>query len=469
VSVSNTALSDRSAAPRPDLWAVTWPLLFGLALTLSLHFVDAFFLSRISDQAAAGVGALFPLIGVTLVVLSAVGQAGNSVASQLIGARRYSEVAPTYLALVVFNSLVGLGASTCFVLLHRQLPAWLGLSGPMLDHAASYLGVFGSFLFLKAIQIAYGNILNSRGQTRWIVAEALLTNVSNLVLNLAFARGALGLPRLGVPGVALATGISLALGLCFTVCVVHLKFAIRFPIATPRRDLWKRLRQILDIGVPSALEPLSYQCMQMVINALVISWGSVALAARVYVMNLVMVTTVLWAMAFGLGTQIAVAHRAGARDFEDADRQLRRAVAFGIIGNFVLSSLLVLFGHQLLSQLTSDASVQRLAASLLLIGMLVEPGRATNIVVGGALRSSGDARYTSTIAITMMWCIGLPACFLFGRTFGLGLVGVWLGFAVDEISRAFLNYRRWRRGYWRDLGIAAQPVTIELRVEERSS
>lgn len=449
-------LLDRLSQRRPELWTVTWPLLFSLALTLSLNFVDAFFLSRISDGAAAGVGALFPIIGATLVVFSAFGQAGNSVASQLIGGGRDSEVPATYLVLVGFNLLVGLLVSTCFVVLHRQLPAWLGLSGPMLEHAASYLGVYGGCLFLKAVQMAYGSILNSRGQTRWVLAEALLTNLCNVALNVAFLRGAMGLPRLGVTGVALATVISLGVGLGFTMCVVHLKFQVHFPVTIERRELYGSLARILHIGVPSAMEPLSYQGMQMIINGLIVSWGPVALAARVYVLNLVMVTTILWALAFGIGTQIAIAHRVGANDFEDADRQLRRAVLFSVTGNLVLSSILVLFRHRLLSPFTSDLRVQHLASSLFVVGILVETGRAGNIVVGGALRSCGDARYTSTVAIAAMWCIGLPSCFLFGKTLGLGLVGVWLGFALDEITRAILNYRRWRAGHWRELGIAAR-------------
>jgi Na+-driven multidrug efflux pump len=289
-----------------------------------------------------------------------------------------------------------------------------------------------------------------------------------MALNVAFLRGVMGLPRLGVAGVALATVISLGVGLCFTMCVVHLKFRVHFPMTLERRELYGSLRRILHIGVPSAMEPLSYQGMQMVINGLIVSWGPIALAARVYVLNLVMVTTVLWALAFGIGTQIAVAHRAGAGDFEDADRLLRRALAFSMIGNFVLSSMLVLFRHRLLSPFTSDLRIQHLASSLFVVGILVETGRAGNIVVGGALRSSGDARYTSTVAIAAMWCIGLPACFLFGRTLGLGLVGIWLGFALDEVTRAILNYRRWRTGHWRELGIAARSRARLVTLHDRS-
>ena len=65
-------------APLPGLWRVTWPLFISLGLSLSLHFTDAIFLSRISDAAAAAAGAINPLLGATLVLFSAVGQAGAS-------------------------------------------------------------------------------------------------------------------------------------------------------------------------------------------------------------------------------------------------------------------------------------------------------------------------------------------------------------------------------------------------------
>jgi Na+-driven multidrug efflux pump len=50
------------------LWSLTWPLLWSLALTLSLSFVDAFFSGHVSDRAAAAVGALLPVRGMTIMV-----------------------------------------------------------------------------------------------------------------------------------------------------------------------------------------------------------------------------------------------------------------------------------------------------------------------------------------------------------------------------------------------------------------
>src|SRR6478736_5327533 len=94
--------SNAPDAAMPSLWRVTWPLFVSLALSLSLHFTDAFFLSKISDEAAAAAGAINPLLAATVVLFSSVGQAGASVAGRLMGARRHDELPLTYLALLLF-------------------------------------------------------------------------------------------------------------------------------------------------------------------------------------------------------------------------------------------------------------------------------------------------------------------------------------------------------------------------------
>src|SRR6187402_874019 len=226
----------------PGLWRLTWPLFISLSLSLSLIFADAFFLSRISDAAAGAAGALNPLLGATVVLFSSIGQAGASVAGRLLGARRRAELPATYLALLAFNASVGILVSLLLFLLHPYLPGWLGLRGASEVYGQTYLAVLGGFQFLKAVQIAYGNVLNSRGETRWVMIEAVATNVTNISLNTAMAKGLWGLPKPSVSAVTGATVISLAFGMLFTIGIVHLKMRIRFPLRIALRELRGRLR-----------------------------------------------------------------------------------------------------------------------------------------------------------------------------------------------------------------------------------
>ncbi len=442
------------------LWSLTWPLLWSLALSLSLNFVDAFFLSRVSDRAAAAVGALLPVMGMTIMVFSPLAQAGANVAGQLMGARRVEQVPGTYLSLVLFNAAAGLCASVFFFAFAGYIPLWLGLEAGMADDAATYLRIVGGFQFLRAIQIGFTNILNSRGETRWVLAEAACTNAVHVVLNAAFLYGWFGIPRWGVAGIATSTVISLALGLSFTVCVVRFKLGIRLPWSLPRAVLQERLRPILRIGLPAALEPISFQCMQLVLNLMVIQLGAKVLAARVYAFNFFMVTTILWSVAFGIGTQISIAHRVGAARHDDANRVLERALFTTIVGNVALCGVLALVHPWLLAQLTTDVSVIEAAHPIFLIAPLVEAGRAANIVAGGALRACGDSRFTAVVGTSLMWCVGVPLAYFLSNGLGLGLAGIWLAMGIDEGARGFMNYFRWRHGRWRRLCVVSAPPPL---------
>jgi putative MATE family efflux protein len=440
----------------PSLWRLTWPLFVSLSLSLALHFTDAFFLSRISDAAAAAAGAINPLLGTTVTMFSAVSQAGASVAGRLMGARRDDELPLTYLTMIGFNLVVGLLVSGAMLALHGLIPGWLGLSGDTASHARTYLAVMGAGQVLKAVQLAYGNILNSRGETRWVLVEAVATNVCNIGLNMACRHELWGLPRPSVGTVAGVTVFSLGFGMLFTIAVVHGLFRVRFPLRPTLAELRRPLRSILKIGIPSASEPISFQVMQVVINLLVISLGATALAARTYVMGFITISTVLWSIALGIGTQIAIAHRIGAGLLDDAERELHRALIYGVVGSAAIALLLLAFRHPLLGIMTDDPAVLSMAAPLFVVVVFVEIGRSVNIVVGGALRSSGDAKFVAIVGSSLMWGLAVPTAYVLGsESLGLGLIGVWIANAIDETTRGIVNYRRWRTGRWRQLSALA--------------
>jgi putative MATE family efflux protein len=309
---------------------------------------------------------------------------------------------------------------------------------------------------LKAVQIGFTNILNSRGDTRWVFAEALFTNIFHVLSNLAFLHGAFGLPRWGVAGIACSTLLSLSLGMSFTMLVVRFRLRVRLPWSTPWPLLWQRLRPILRIGLPGAMEPISFQATQLVVNLFLIRLGAAVLAARVYAMNFFTLTTILWSVALGIGTQICVAHRVGASLHDDAHRVLKRALALAICGNLGLCALLALGHPWLLGFLTQDPAVVAAARPIFLIAPLVEAGRAANIVAGGALRSTGDSRFTAVLGSSLMWLVGVPASYLLSTLLGLGLAGIWTAMALDEGVRGVMNFLRWRAGHWRELRVLSR-------------
>lgn len=460
------ATAPRSAVLTTSLWSLSWPILTSQLISVSLILTDTLFLSRQSDTAAAAVGALFPVLTLTNALFSVAGQAGCAVAGQLLGARRDDEVPFTYGALLTLNTALGLVVGAAFLLLDESLPAWLGLDANARVYAAIYLRWVGGTQVLTALQQALTSIVNSLGATRVSLVQALAANVTSIGLNAYFLYGPSG--GLGVQGVAMATIVSKVAALAIGAWALwyHLRIRIAFPAGFSA--FLEAIKPVFRIAAPSVLEPLAFETSQIAITRLVVQMGPAALAARVYTFNLC-ILGVLWSLAIGMGTQILLAHRIGAGLFEAAQQQLRQSVRLAALGGVAIVLALNVFHAPLMGLFTRDPEVIRLTRPLFQLGLLLELGRAANVVVGGALRSSGDARFASLVGGVLMWTVAVPLSYLFGLQLGLGVVGVWLAMACDECLRGFINYRRWLSGAWQRYRLGAAEDGAPAAAQPRSA
>ncbi len=434
------------------LWSLSWPILVSTVLYFSLTITDTLFLSRESDGAAAAVGALMPMLTLAAAVFSALGQAGCAVAGQQLGARWDARVPGTYGAMLWVNGAFGAALSLAALVLHRQMPRWLGLSGTELDHADAYLTWVGGTLFIAGALFTLTNIANSRGQTQWVLAQALLTNVLNVGLNALFLWGPWG--SLGVTGVAWATVLARIGGVVLLVVAVE-RMQLRIELLPSLAKLRSAAGPILRIGLPSALEPLAFEGSRIVLMMFIISMGPVALAARVYTYNLTVIS-VIWSIALAVGTQILLAHRIGEGRLVEAHRQLYRSLALAVAGSTALVVVLNVFRVPLVTMLTRDVEVLELTQPLFQLAVLLEVGRSVNVVAGSALRSSGDARFTGFVGAALMWGLAIPLSYWLGVSRGMGVVGVWLAMAIDECVRGAVNLVRWQSGAWKTRTVVAR-------------
>src|SRR5690625_7687474 len=76
-----------------------------------------------------------------------------------------------------------------------------------------------------------------------------------------------------------------------------------------------------------------------------------------------------------------------------------------------VGTLLAIFRSQVLSIFTDDPAVIALGSTILIIGLILEPGRTSNLVIISALRAAGDAKFPVVIGISVMWGkIGRASC-----------------------------------------------------------
>ena len=421
---------------------------------MMLGAVDTVMLSRYSDNSVAAVGLDNQLISLVFLVYQFFSMGAAILCAQYIGAGLKKRLVQVVGVALVVNLMVGLTVSVILFLYAEGLLRLMGLRPELMGDGLAYLRITGALSFFQALSLTFSASLRSADKVIYPMVVTGIVNVLNIVGNYALIFGHWGCPRLGVEGAAIATAGSRALAMVL-LAVIHFKVHIpRFPLRYFRPMPWQELRNLLHIGIPAMSENISYCLSQVVITFFINQISNEALAARTYCHNMIMFVY-LFCLSITQGGDILVGHLVG---------QQRHQAAY-VLGNYFFrwsmiititgSIILALTGKSILSAFTDNAEIIKMGVWVLFIDIFLEVGRTANIFAGSTLRATGDVVYPFVVGVIFQWSVAVGVSYVIGIPLGLGLVGMWVGFALDENIRGIILMRRWWSGKWRTKGFVA--------------
>jgi putative MATE family efflux protein len=438
-------LADRSRIP---LLQLAWPLLVENLLRVSLMSVDTLMLSRYSSEAVAAMS-LVGQFGFFIQLLYMMVSIGSSVLiTQYLGAGRTREaglhgVASLTLILgmsLVVSALVAVGAGPVIGLYH--------LAPQVALYATQFLTLYGGLSFFLALNIGQASILRAWGHAR----DPMVVNVLALVLTVAGNAlclfGLFGFPVLGVVGVAASTVLSQAVAVGLSAWMIHRRTGIELPLSEAGRIPGRVYRAILAIGIPTAGENLSYNISQIAIFTMLAGMGTEAMATYGILMA-VLRYVFMPGVSIGSAAQLKVGYLVGAGRHGEATNRVYRYFAIGFTISLVLAVVLLAFQRPLLGLFSQDPAVLALAGSVLVVSLVLEPGRNFNTIIIPALKGAGDVRFPVYVGMASMWGVSVVGSWFLGVHLGFGLVGVWWAMSADEWLRGIVMLLRWRSGAWR--------------------
>ncbi|QSI45535.1 MATE family efflux transporter [Bacillus altitudinis] len=439
----------KSEKSHPSLFALTWPIFIEISLYMLMGSADTLMLSQYSDNSVAAVGVSNQLLNLLIVMFSFITTGTTIVIAQLLGASRKQEATQVAYVSLGTNFLISFVISLLMFVLAVPILHMMGLSSELMPDATVFLQIVGLLSFIQALIMTYSAILKSYGFTRDTMYVTIGMNLLNVAGNYLVIFGPFGFPVLGVMGVALSTSFARLIGLTAMILIVRHRIGLRFSFKRMFYIQRTHLKKLLKIGIPSAGEQLSYNGSQMIITLFITFMGTQALAAKVYTQNLMMFI-MLFGAAISQGTQILIGRLIGAKEFDAAYRRCMKSLYWAIAISLLSSTALSLSSTHLLTFFTSNSEIIQIASLLLILTIILEPGRSFNMVIINSLRAAGDAKFPVYMAMISMWGIGLPIAYLLGIQLEMGLIGVWISFIVDEWVRGIFMYRRWRSRVWTD-------------------
>lgn len=405
-----------------------WPVLLGQLAAISYSIIDTIMTGRSSptDLAAMAIGA--SVYGSVFMGLMGVMAALNPIVAHDYGAQRYGAIGASY-AQGLWVALL-LSALGCPLLAFPGL--WLDAIDPAPEVkllVTRYLrvlafGLPGSLMF-RAVYAFNTAISRPR-----VVMTIQITGLGlKIVLNYALVFGALGLPKLGAVGCALASTIVFwilfLLGwTCMRLAPTYRPYAIRF--AWPR---WAALRDHLRLGVPMGLshwfEVTSFTFMALLIARL----GTGVTGGHQITMNLA-AATYQFAFALGVATGTLTAQALGAGDRHRARVTGWMGIGIGGIVAMVTAAVLWAFRGPVVALYTNDPDVAAVALSL--VGYLIafHVFDAVQGVTSFVLRAYKIAIAPTAIHVVALWGVGLVGGYVvaFHPVLGgpRGAAGMWL-------------------------------------------
>jgi MATE family multidrug resistance protein len=422
-----------------------------LALTelgwLGMSFIDTVMVGRLPDSATA-IGAVS--LGSTLFYTIGLFGSGimlgmDTVVAQAYGARRLEDCHRSmwnslYLACVLSPVLM---LATWAVV---PLFPYFGLSPALVAQTVPFLKALLWSTLPLSLYFALRRYLQSMHIVKPVVFALVSANLVNLAGNWVLVYGHLGVHAYGVPGSGWSTCVSriyLVAVLAGAAVYYDRKRSSGLWRASRRLEFW-RIRELLRLGLPAALQLLLEISAFATATFLIGRLGAVQLAGHQIALNVASFTYMV-PLGVGSAAAIRVGHAIGARDVHGAARAGWMALLFGA-GFMACSGLtLFLFARPIARIYTPQLEVVNAGAMLLVVAAIFQLFDGLQVVATGALRGAGNTRVPMLVNLAGYWAIGLPlgAYLCFRR--GGGALGMWVGLCLALVLIGSILVRVWSR------------------------
>ncbi len=434
------------------------PAIVAQLASVMLQFIDASMVGSLGANPSASIGLIATTTWLFGGFLFSASQGFSVQVAHLIGANDFRAARQVLREGLTSCIMLSLGFSLIGMIISPYLPIWLGGGEEIIADATRYFFVYS--LSLPFMQIVWlgGTMLQCSGNMKLPsildVVMCLLDVIFNFLLIFPTREvTVLGLDLtipgagLGVTGAALGTGIAMAV----TACIMLWFVLVRSPELNLRQDRGsfrptaKCLRNAFGISGPMWLQNVAMRGAHIAGTVIVAPLGPIAIAANNFAIT---AEALCYMPGFGIadaattlvGQSLGAAREKLARSFA------KITLLSGMTIMTILAAVMFIFAPQIMSVLSSDASVVALGTQVLRLEAFAETLYAASIVAYGSCVGAGDTMVPSVLNFGTMWVIRIGlAVFLTPK---LGLMGYWIPMCIELNIRGVLFLLRIRGRSW---------------------
>lgn len=407
--------------------------------------VDMLIVGRFSDAvglAAVSAGSLimgtfsFTIIGLTI---------GSTVlVGQFIGARMEKDAKEVIATSFTLFPLVAIVLSVVLFLISRPLLVVMNTPAESFEASLAYLRICIGGLFFTAGYNTLSGVLRGMGDSKSPLLFVIYACVFNIIGDLILVAGF----RMGAAGAAIATVAGQALSMILGI--IHLKrinFIFDFKPSSFRiaRD---KVRSLLRIGVPLALQETLVMCSFIFLEAIINGMGYIAVAAAGIADRVFMLATIP-ASAFGSSLSAMVAQNMGAGDSERVRKSRNTGLAISFAIGMLLFVIMWAVPGVIMGIFTSESSVITSAVDYMRSYKFEYPFCSLVFCLNGFINGTGHTKFTLWNNLFSTFVVRVPLVYLLSRVAGATLFTIGVGLPVASAVQLLAAVIYTRSGKWR--------------------
>ncbi|WP_457370441.1 MATE family efflux transporter [Pseudomonas sp. SDO5201_S390] len=321
--------------------------------------------------------------------------------------------------------------------------AWLGQDAGVVADAADFLlilapGLLPCLWFQTLRHFTVG--LKHPGP---LLAITLISIALTAGLNYVLVFGKFGFAALGLQGVALTSLLVFALScLMFLAVVLSNRHLSKYFVLSQLTFSWTQVKAVWTLGLPIAGTYASEAGFFSVLTLLIGTLGMEALAAQT-VLNQIIYIVFMFSAGISHAASIHISEACGIGQYRRARHLGYLALGMGVVTMLMFAAPYALIPEQVIALFISadhanNLDAVNLAATGLLIAIVLQVFDASQNIGNGILRGIGDTAGPFRISLLGYWLVGLPAAYLLGIVGTYGIFGVWSGLAIGLAATALL-------------------------------
>jgi MATE family multidrug resistance protein len=281
---------------------------------------------------------------------------------------------------------------------------------------------------------AFRRYLQAVNVVKPITFALVSANIVNFAGNWSLMFGHWGAPAMGLEGSGWSTTIARAYMAAVLLAAIawHERKSGNLLFRMSWRPDFARLRRLLDLGLPAALQILIEGGLFGVVAVLAARLDEVSLAAHGIAVNVV-ATTYMVPLGISSAAAVRVGQAVGRKDRPGVATSGWTALLLGTLFMGAAGLALWTAPRWIIRIFSRDAAVIASGAALLRIAALFELFDGFQTVTTGALRGLGDTRSPMLAHLAGYWAIGLPVSYVLCFPLGWGVTGIWVGLTAALI------------------------------------